>query len=273
MSSSQSGFDWFTRPEIRRVLAGLAEAGEDGVILIGGQSISFWALYYQIPVPATETPALTQDLDFMGTRKQAKILAQSLGASLKTAGFDDATPNTALLIWEPPGQNKSAPRRLMIDFLNGVLGLRGADVTKMAVLVQIEDMAPIRVMHPLACMQSRFANLTLLSGKRDSNGLAQARLSIGIVDQFIRQDVARLGETAISRVITRVFDIASSPHGVYAYHEFGLDAMQAIDLRLLPAEHLFVVRELPKLKNKLESKREIDSARRRGVVHLPKDGR
>ncbi len=74
-------------------------------------------------------------------------------------------------------------------------------------------------------------------------------------------------------MITRVFDIASSPHGVYAYHEFGLDAMQAIDLRLLPAEHLFVVRELPKLKNKLESKREIDSARRRGVVHLPKDGR
>ena len=72
LSSSQSGFDWFTRPEIRRVLAGLAEAGEDGVILIGGQSISFWALYYQIPVPATETPALTQDLDFMGTRKRIK---------------------------------------------------------------------------------------------------------------------------------------------------------------------------------------------------------
>jgi hypothetical protein len=273
LSLPQSRFDWFTRPEIRRVLAGLAQADEHGVILIGGQSISFWALYYQIPVPETETPALTQDLDFMGTKKQAKALAKNIGASLKTAGFDDATPNTALLIWEPPAQSKTSARRLMIDFLNGVLGVSDADVIKLAVLVQIEDMAPIKVMHPLACMQSRFANLTLLSGKRDRNGLAQAQLSIRIVDQFIRKDVAGLGGTAIARAVSRVFEIAYSPHGVYAYHEFGLDALQAISLDLLPVDHPFLAHELPKLQRKLDTKREIENARRRGVVHLPKHTR
>ena len=270
MSTSYPGFDWFTRPEIRRVLAGLAEAGIDSVVLIGGQSISFWALYYRIALPQTDTPALTQDLDFKGSSKQAKSLATSIRASIKTPTLDDATASTAFLVWEPPQPARSAPRRLIIDFLGSVLGVRDKDVVELAVTVQIEDMPPIRVMHPIPCMQSRFANLAILSAKRDSNGIAQARLSIEIVKKFISEDAVAIGHAVASRAMTRVMEACMTPSGIYVFHEFGIDGMEAIDLALLPADHPFVTLAYPRLLSKLGSKREIDTARRAGRIHEPK---
>ena len=273
MSTSDRGFDWFTRPEIRRVLVGLAKADIDSVILIGGQSISFWALYYGIAIPKTDTPALTQDLDFKGSSKQARSLATSIHASIKTPTLDDATASTAFIVWEPPQPGKSAPRRLIIDFLGSVLGVRDKDVVDLAVKVQIEDMPPIMVMHPLPCMQSRFANLAILSGKRDGNGIAQAKLSVEIVKKFISTDAAMLGHAAVSRAMTRVIEACTTPSGIYVFHEFNIDGMAAINLALLPDGHPFLTLAYPKLLSKLEAKREIDTARRAGRVHEPKAAR
>ena len=270
MPASNPGFDWFTRLEIRRVLVGLAKAEIDSVVLIGGQSIAFWALYYKIELPRTDTPALTQDIDFKGTSKQAKSLAASIKASIKTPTLDDATASTGFLVWEPAQAANAAPRRLMIDFLGSVLGVRDKDVVDLAVNVQIEDFPPIRVMHPLVCMESRFANLAMLSGKRDSNGIAQARIGVEIAKNFISTDAAAKGHAVVARAITRVVEACTSPSGIYVFNEFGIDGMDAVGLSLLPPDHPFVEKSYSKLLEKLVSKREIDSARREGRVHEPK---
>lgn len=241
--------------------------------MIGGQAISFWALYYEIPLPQTDTPALTQDIDFKGGSKQAKLLADSIGASMKAATMDDATASTAFLVWEPRQTASSAPRRLIIDFLSGVLGVRDKDVVNLAVTAQIEDLPPIKVLHPLPCMQSRFANLAMLAHKRDSNGIAQAALSIEIVRKFISKDAKSISDSAIARAMARTMDICTSPPGIFVFHEFGLDGTSAIDLTLLPKDHPYRLLEHPKLVAKLESKREIDTARRERRIHLPKSVR
>lgn len=264
-------FDWFTEAEVRTVFEALPSDSEKPVILIGGQSISFWALYYDIALPKTDTPALTQDLDFVGGKNQAKALAGTLRARIKVATLDDSTPSTALLTWVPPHQATQTPRKLLIDFLGGVLGVRDKDVVGLAVPVQIDGLPMFRVLHPIICMQSRFANLTLLPGKRDANGLIQAQISIEIVRRYVEKDAARIGHTAIARAFARVFEVAISPHGVFAFHQFGLDAIAGIDFSLLPESHPFLQLERQKLIAKVQKKREIDLARRQGTVHQPRD--
>ena len=265
-------FDWFTEAEVRKVFGALPGETAKPVILIGGQSISFWALYYDIDVPKTDTPALTQDLDFVGGKTQAKELADKLRARIKVATLDDSTPNTALLTWVPPHQSASNQRTLIIDFLSGVLGVRDKDVVSLAVRVEVDGL-PLWVLHPIICLQSRFANLTLLPGKRDANGIIQAQLSIEIVKRFIARDAAAKGHVTIAKSFSRVFEVATSPHGVYAFHQFGLDAIAAVDMTLLPEEHLFTKLEYPKLLTKLQNKREIELARRQNRIHPPRETR
>ena len=247
----------------------LSDADGNAVILIGGQAISFWGRYYDIAEPLTDSPALTQDLDFKGGKTQARSLANSIGASIKLAGFDDATPNTALLIWEPSRTAKTAPRRLMIDFLSGALGVPDKEINKLAVPVQIEDLPVIRVMHPLHCMQSRFANLAIISSKRDTNGIAQARMGVEIARRYVEKDAAMQSQSFVARAMSKIMEICTAPPAIFAFSEFGIDGIEAIDLSLLPLDHLFVLVEYPKLLKKLARKREIDAARRSGEIHLP----
>ena len=68
-------------------------------------------------------------------------------------------------------------------------------------------------------------------------------------------------------------EICAAPPAIFAFSEFGIDGTKAIDLSLLPIEHLFILVEYPKLLKKLERKREIDAARRSGEINLPKNQR
>jgi hypothetical protein len=252
LPQSSRSFDWFTRDEIKRVFKALsANDIGDSIILIGGQSIAFWAQYYRISIPQTESPALTQDLDFLGKAAAAKALGNAINAKVKIATFDDSTPNTGLLTWAP---SQSSDRRLLIDFLRNVLGVLDKDVKNLAVTVAIEDLPAIKVLHPIICMQSRFANLATLSSKRDKNGIIQAKLSVEIAKQFIANDAMPLGNTVVSRAISRIMAICTAPSAIYVLHEFGIDGRDAIDLSLLPKDHPFVTIEYPKLLYKYEKK-------------------
>lgn len=252
MSHSSKSFDWFTRDEIKRVFRAIPpqDAG-NSIVLIGGQSIAFWARYYEIAIPKTESPALTQDLDFVGKATAAVSLGNAINAKIKVATFDDFTPNTALLTWEPSARTY---RRLMIVFLSAVLGVLDKDVRDLAVTVEIDGLPPLKVLHPLICMQSRFANLATLSSKRDKNGIVQAKLSVEIARKFVAIDALKKGETVVARAISRIIKICTGPSAIYVLREFGIDGKDAIDLSLLPENHPFVTIEYPKLMRKYERK-------------------
>ena len=50
-------------PELLERILALAD---NGMILIGGQALAFWAAYYDAPAPVI---AVTKDVDFIGTRR------------------------------------------------------------------------------------------------------------------------------------------------------------------------------------------------------------
>lgn len=89
------------------------------VVLVGGQSLTAWAEYYKIKLPAFEGPYLTIDADFPGTKTEAEVIARELGSNAQIPSIDDHAPNTATIDF-----TGASGKKLHIDILSGVLGLK-----------------------------------------------------------------------------------------------------------------------------------------------------
>lgn len=96
---SPDDYGWFTPAEFNSVLNALNKIQNPSspTILVGGQALIAWIKHYDIPIPNSETPALTQDVGFLGSKEEADLLAKEIGAEIKIAGMDDHTPNIAIL--------------------------------------------------------------------------------------------------------------------------------------------------------------------------------
>lgn len=141
MNAPDDDFGWFSPADLEIVLKAIAKYPDpDKLVLVGGQSLVRWMLYYDIPVPQADYPALTQDVDFIGARKEAEFLAKELGGTVRFATIDDHTPNTAVITWQPPGAEK---KKLLLDFLSGILGVADADLHRLAVDIQFPGQGPL----------------------------------------------------------------------------------------------------------------------------------
>lgn len=247
-------YGWFTPAEFELVLQALNknQNSSSPAILVGGQSLVAWIKYYNINIPDTETPALTQDVDFLGKADDAKLLAKELNARIKVAGMDDHTPNTAVLSF----QSVNTDKILIVDFLNQLLGLKEEEVRKLAVLISIESSSQVYVLHPILCVKSRFENLHKLKNKRNGNGITQARMAIEVVKRYlveISQEDNGLRQAL--NATKKIREIALSDAGIFVYHEYSLDILSAIDVDLFEGSK-FVTLEWPHLQDEVMRKRD-----------------
>jgi hypothetical protein len=82
-----------TPEEIERIL----KACGTRALLVGGQALATWALYYDIQPIGELSRAVTMDADFIGTSETAQRLQRSLGPpwKLRKGTLDDAGPQIA----------------------------------------------------------------------------------------------------------------------------------------------------------------------------------
>jgi hypothetical protein len=198
----------------------IGQTHTSGTVLIGGQAVAFWAAYYRIE---SRLPALTADIDFLGTQAEAKRAARNLKIPhrLNIATFDDATPHSAVLLIDMEGYSEP----IIIDYLAGVIGVDARAIRKSAVTVQFEN-EPLRVLHPLQLLQTKIWNLYQLVEKRTEEGVEQARLSIAIAAAYI--DDARMGARELLKAVEAIARFAATEPARYARDHFTLDCLQAI---------------------------------------------
>lgn len=221
-------YGWFSPTDFQIVLKGLERASpkESGTVLVGGQAIVAWVHHYDIPIPETEMPAITQDVDFLGTAQEAKLLATAIGAKVESAQMDDHTPNTAIVSFRSPESGKT----LLIDFLGLLKGVDENEVRSLAVPLEFETQSPVNVLHPILCLQSRFENLYGLSAKRNGNGITQAAIAINIVREYLNELIEANEHRAALNVVKRLRKLALSSAGMFVYINYGLDVLSAIDV-------------------------------------------
>lgn len=229
MNAPDDDFGWFSPADFEIVLKAIAKYPDpDKFVLVGGQSLVGWMLYYDIPVPQSDYPALTQDVDFVGARKEAEFLAKELGGTVRFATIDDHTPNTAVVTWQPPGAEK---KKLLLDFLSGILGVADADVRRLAVDIQFPGQHPVKILHPLLCLVSRLENLHRLAIKRTKNGITQARMAVEVAGCFLNEELAKNtpeAEKQAIKAVHRIVDAAASQAGVSAFISYGIDPLAPI---------------------------------------------
>lgn len=217
-------FGWFTPPDIDLLVRALARIPNPGeFVLVGGQALSFWVDYFDIALPKLNGPYLTSDADFCGSRLDAQLLAEALGADIRIATLDDATPNIAVLSYRGLSGEK-----LLIDVLSGVIGLSDAEIKNKAIKLVRNDQA-IHVLHPVLCLVSRCANLHRIPAKRNGNGVSQAVVAVEVVRRFFRVLHANGLERNALKWTKEIRRLGLSPAGIYVYAHYGIDVLAAVE--------------------------------------------
>jgi len=220
-------------------------AGTD-MILVGGQALAFWAAYYHTSAPAS---AITKDIDLLGTRADVERLARGLDARAVFAQKKDITLLVGQVLKDLPGGNY-----VNIDVLFRVYGdITTASIAKRAVLAE-NPAGRFRVMHPLDVLQGRLENLHGLTAKQDEHGLAQLRLAVDMVRNFVA-DIASQeptgpngpGRSVVLRHLARIETLALSDAGRKGAKRHGVHVADAIDPALVAHIKPFVSKKLPQL--------------------------
>jgi hypothetical protein len=160
-----------TPADVKKILTICSPDG----LLVGGQSLAFWADYLHVERPADLVSGVTADADFIGDSNMARNLGKRLGWDIWIPALDDATPQTGKVTRRmPDGTVKQ------VDFLSGVVGLTTKDLARRAIEMEVPGIGRLRVIHPIDVLDSRIQNLHLLPEKRTDVGIAQARLSVDI---------------------------------------------------------------------------------------------
>jgi hypothetical protein len=194
-----------------------------GTVLVGGQAVAFWARYFDIPA---KLPALTRDIDYLGTRTEAKLASDRLSFpnDLKLASFDDATPNTASLTVKMAGN----PEPVIIDYLSGVVGLDAKQIRSSAVEVEFRGHR-LKILHPLQLLQAKFWNLYRLPEKRTAEGVERARLAVEIASAYVQALIENKAPRRESlRAVQSIAGFAATAPARYVKETHDLDCLNAV---------------------------------------------
>lgn len=227
---------------------------EGRALLVGGQSLAFWAQYFQIRPLDELAVNVTLDADFLGGRDIARNVSQSLkadGWKLWEASFDDATAQSAKLSKLVEGQGIK-----QIDFLSSIIGLDTEQIKKRAVELTLPAGTPLLVLHPLDVLASRLHNLAALPSKRNSQGIAQARLAIDVVRSFLEQLTKSADDDPrkLLNAVERVVQIAQDKRLERVMYQYELDPLAAVPVGQIDVDE-FRARRWPQILKYSEERR------------------
>lgn len=197
----------------------IKQTRSENSVLIGGQAVAFWIRHFGI---TARLKALTADIDYLGTRREAQIANARLSAphALALAAPEDL-PNAAVLSVTLAGYREP----VLIDYLAGIIGPESREIVRTAVSVDFEGQ-PLKIIHPFALLQSKIWNLYRLAGKRTPEGIEQARLAIEIQAAFLRK--AQLARRELLKAIEKIARFAATDPARNARRRFGLECLKAV---------------------------------------------
>lgn len=238
-----------TREEVSRILR---ICGADA-LLVGGQSLAVWAVYYNVQPVGVLSLAVTTDADFIGTREVARALQRQLGDpwKLREGTLDDAGAQVAKVY---AAVSKDGIKQ--VDFLSGIVGLETEKVRARATQLVLADGLTIHVLHPLDVLESRLANLATLPSKQNAIGVEQTRLALSIVRAFLESHMNAGGDPRILRqAVKRIEKIALDGRLSSAAFMYRIDVLAAIPVARI-AYPRFQEEQWPRMQQRLAAKRE-----------------
>lgn len=193
-----------------------AKAGH-APLLVGGQAVNFWGTRYrsseqELRELSEETPFLSADIDFKGTRKTAEEIAKALHTKpIFQNWLEGAFSNLVGIIRFNAGGEETN-----IEVVFKVPGLDVGDAEKMGVNAQLGKRT-IRVLDPISLLYSK-AHCALKYDQKDRQDVSHVRILIPCVRAFLKEGLAQ-GESDVILVrgmvsaMERAMKLAQSQKG------------------------------------------------------------
>jgi hypothetical protein len=238
-----------TADEIERIL----RVCGPHALLVGGQALATWAVYYGVQPVGELSRVVTMDVDFIGTSNVAQDLQRSLGSpwKLRKGTLDDAGGQIAKVYATVPEEGIK-----QIDFLSGIVGIETDKIRKRASQLTLADGTSIWLLHPLDVLESRLRNLDALASKRNAIGVAQARLAVNVVRAFIEHFMDAAGDLrTVRQAIKRVEKLALDTRLCVVAFTYEIDVLAAIPVERIGYPR-FQEQQWPRTLERLERKRE-----------------
>ena len=192
-------------------------------LLVGGQALAFWAVWFKIETPAELGDKVTTDADFVGSSKNARALNKHLHWTMWTPSLDDSTPQTAKLTKRVDSNGVK-----QIDFLHSIVGLDTKEIRKRAVEIKLQPSSNISVLHPVDVLTSRLKNLQHLREKQNEIGVAQAHLAIKITASFLRTLITAPHRRELLRWVEHIAEVALDKSLGNTLDRYELDPFRSI---------------------------------------------
>jgi hypothetical protein len=102
--------------------------------------------------------------------------------------------------------------------------------------MQLNDWEPIHVLHPLLVLESRCVNLERLIGKRNGNGITQAKVACLVVEKYLQECLASSPRRREAlKAAKRIASLARASSGIFVWKRWGIDVMSIIDAAKMPS--------------------------------------
>ncbi len=131
------------------------QAQNGSTILVGGQCLMVWAIYYENQGHKGLRVA-TEDVDILGTKTTVRQLENLLKVRANIPTMDDMTPEVGVL-----HVRNTHSQSLTIDVLASVSGLNSFEVQKYAAELHFAG-TTIKLLNPIGMLKSRISNVILL---------------------------------------------------------------------------------------------------------------
>jgi hypothetical protein len=220
-------------------------------ILVGGQALNIWAVRLGL---APEAAAVSEDIDFFGSRADAIGAGLDWQATVYAASLDDHTPNAAVVVVVVDIDNEERG----IDFLSSIAGVDSEELRRWATKVRGRTY-DFYVMHPLHVLQSQMENVYGALHRRDEpegeyyvQRVALAvTVAAGVIAELLEAGRAREALKAAERIAT----IAAARPGLAAWRRDELEVLAAIpDHPGWPKR--FLASRQPQIRKSVRSKRD-----------------
>jgi hypothetical protein len=224
-------------------------ATKDPVLLVGGQAVNLWALYYKDRT-ADLAPFVSRDADVLGDRETLSALGTLAG--VRPQFFPLRPPSNEVGVVIAKDVNGSP---MLIEVLRYVHGVSTEELREPAYTLALgEKQIRVQVPGPIALLQAKIANVVDLkqTGRQDARHvIILTRLLPAYLEDLRRSAVeGRMDERKLLRFLDQLLAVVTTKNGRKVFAELKIDAgklFSDLDSATLPKLKAFLEKRLPRM--------------------------
>lgn len=226
-----------------------ALATREPVLLVGGQAINLWALYYENRTKDL-APFVSRDVDVLGDRQTLTELAAVVGAKPQFFPLKPPSNEIGVVIAH---DHDGEP--LLVEVLRTVHGVTNEELRQSAFEMAIgANQVRVQVPSPITLLKAKTANVSDIAqtGRQDARHVViLAQLIPAFLDDLISATIqGRLSERELVNRLEALLTILTSAKGRKVFAALSLPAaalFRELKIASLPKVAAFVEQRLPRV--------------------------